>query len=135
MSDYGLFSITELKYKSATVEASALVDRTMIRILLVEDQEIVRRGLKTLLDLQPDLQVVAEAGNGQDAILQLKTLQTVDRFPDVVMMDIRMPILDGVKATQQICQQYPNLKILMLTTFDDAKYISEALRFGAKGYL
>ncbi|NDJ17982.1 response regulator [Myxacorys almedinensis A] len=107
----------------------------MIRILLVEDQEIVRRGLKTLLDLQPDLQVVAEAGNGQDAILQLSTLQTVERFPDVVLMDIRMPILDGVKATQQICQQHPDLKILMLTTFDDAKYISEALRFGAKGYL
>ncbi len=107
----------------------------MIRLLLVEDQEIVRRGLRTILELDPDFQVVAEAGDGQQAFAQLKALQEVDRFPDVVLMDIRMPIMDGVTATQQICQHYPQIKILMLTTFDDAKYIAEALRFGAKGYL
>jgi DNA-binding NarL/FixJ family response regulator len=107
----------------------------MIRVLLVEDQEIVRQGLKMLLDLQSDIQVEAEAKNGEEAIAQLSMLQKSDRFPDVALMDIHMPILDGVAATQQICQQYPDLKVLMLTTFDDTKYIADALRVGAKGYL
>lgn len=107
----------------------------MIRLLLVEDQEIVRRGLRTILELDAEFQVVAEASDGQQALHELAFLQTADRLPDVVLMDIRMPIMNGVTATQQICQQYPEVKILMLTTFDDAKYIAEALRFGAKGYL
>lgn len=107
----------------------------MIHVLLVEDQEIVRRGLRTLLELDPEFQIVAEAGDGQQALNQLAALQIAHRLPDVVLMDIRMPIMDGVMATQQICQHYPNIKILMLTTFDDTKYIAEALRFGAKGYL
>jgi DNA-binding NarL/FixJ family response regulator len=107
----------------------------MIHVLLVEDQEIVRRGLRTLLELDPEFQIVAEAGDGQQALDQLAVLQTAHRLPDVVLMDIRMPIMDGVMATQHICQHYPNIKILMLTTFDDTKYIAEALRFGAKGYL
>jgi DNA-binding NarL/FixJ family response regulator len=107
----------------------------MIRVLLVEDQEIVRRGLKTLLEIKPDLQVVGEAGNGQVAIEQVESLYAISRPPDVVLMDIRMPIMDGVTATQRICQQFPDTKILVLTTFDDAKYVAQALRFGAKGYL
>lgn len=107
----------------------------MIRVLLVEDQEIVRRGLKTLLETKPDLQIVAEANNGQSAIEQLERLQALAQLPDVVLMDVRMPIMDGVQATQQICQRFPNTKILILTTFNDTQYISEALRFGAKGYL
>ncbi|MDX2230877.1 MAG: response regulator transcription factor [Leptolyngbyaceae cyanobacterium bins.349] len=107
----------------------------MIKLLLVEDQEIVRRGLKTLLEIKPDLQVVGEAGNGQQAIDLVESLNAQSELPDVVLMDIRMPIMDGVTATQRLCQQYPNLKILVLTTFDDTKYITEALRSGAKGYL
>lgn len=107
----------------------------MIRVLLVEDQEIVRRGLKTLLEIKPDLQVVGEAGNGQVAIEQVETLHAIAQPPDVVLMDIRMPIMDGVTATQRICQQFPGTKILVFTTFDDAKYVAQALQFGAKGYL
>lgn len=107
----------------------------MIRVLLVEDQEIVRRGLKTLLETKPDLQVVGEADDGQRAIEQLEALHTMSLPPDVVLMDIRMPMIDGVKATQLICQQFPGTKILILTTFNDTHYIAEALRFGAKGYL
>ncbi len=107
----------------------------MIHLLLVEDQQIVRRGLRTVLQLEPDLQVVAEAGDGQQALLELANLQRGQQLPDVVLMDIRMPVMDGVTATQHICRQYPEIKVLMLTTFDDAKYIAEALRFGAKGYL
>lgn len=107
----------------------------MIRVLLVEDQEIVRRGLKTLLETKPDLQVVGEADNGQGAIEQLEALHTKSLPPDVVLMDIRMPVMDGVKAIQLICQQFPETKILILTTFNDTCYVAEALRFGAKGYL
>ncbi|NJR66809.1 MAG: response regulator transcription factor [Leptolyngbyaceae cyanobacterium CRU_2_3] len=107
----------------------------MIRIVVVEDQEIVRRGLKTLLEIKLDLEVVGEAENGQQAIALLENLHAIAAPPDVVLMDIWMPIMDGVTATQQICQQFPHTKILVLTTFDDAKYVAEALRFGAKGYL
>ncbi|HIK06964.1 MAG TPA: response regulator transcription factor [Trichormus sp. M33_DOE_039] len=107
----------------------------MIRVLIAEDQEIVRRGLKTLLTTKPDLQVVGEAENGQRAIQLIESLQAQFLPPDVVLMDIRMPVMDGVEATRLICQQFPGTKILILTTFDDAKYVSEALRFGAKGYL
>lgn len=107
----------------------------MIRVLLVEDQEIVRRGLKTLLETKPDLQVVGEADNGQRAIQVLETLHATSLPPDVVLMDIRMPVMDGVEATQLICEHFPGTKILVLTTFNDAQYVAQALRFGAKGYL
>lgn len=107
----------------------------MIHILLVEDQEIVRRGLKTLLETKSDLQVVGEAENGQQAIAQLTALSEQGQFPDVILMDIRMPVMNGVEATQLICQRFPDVRILVLTTFNDTQYVSEALRFGAKGYL
>lgn len=107
----------------------------MIHVLLVEDQEIVRRGLKTLLEIKPDFQIVGEAGNGQQAIALLAALQAQAQMPDVILMDLHMPVMDGVTATQRICQQYPGMKILVFTTFDDARYVAEALRWGAKGYL
>jgi DNA-binding NarL/FixJ family response regulator len=107
----------------------------MIRILLVEDQEIVRRGLKTLLETKKDLRVIDEAEHGQMAIDRLLALQAEAALPDVILMDIRMPIMDGVAATEIICRQFSQAKILILTTFDDTHYVSEALRFGAKGYL
>lgn len=108
---------------------------SMIRVLLVEDQEIVRRGLKTLLETKPDLQVIGEAPNGQKAIELVTQLYAKAQQPDVILMDIHMPIVDGVTATQQICQQFPDAKILILTTFDDVRYVTEALKYGARGYL
>ncbi len=102
----------------------------MIRVLLVDDQNLIRQGLKALLELEPDLQVVGEGENGQSAIALVETLQ-----PDVVLMDIRMPVMDGVAATREICQQFPATKVLVLTTFDDEQYVAEALRYGAMGYL
>lgn len=102
----------------------------MIRVLLVDDQSLIRQGLKALLELEPDLQVVGEAENGQTAIARVETLQ-----PNVVLMDVRMPIMDGVAATREIVQRFPGTKILMLTTFDDDEYIAQALRYGASGYL
>lgn len=102
----------------------------MIRILLVDDQHIIRQGLKSLLESNADMQVIGEAENGQRAIEQIPVLQ-----PDIVLMDIRMPIMDGVAATGAIAQHYPNTKVLVLTTFDDDEYVSQAMRLGAKGYL
>lgn len=102
----------------------------MIRILLVDDQSIIRQGLKALLELHPDLQVVGTAKNGQTAIEQVEALQ-----PDVVLIDILMPEMDGVAATQIIAQRFPETKVLVLSGYDDDEYIADALRAGAKGYL
>lgn len=107
----------------------------MIRILLVEDQEIVRRGLRLLLDTQADMEIVEEAENGQRAIDQMIALETEKRSPDIVLMDIKMPVMDGVAATQAITQQFPDAKIVILTTFEDSQFVAQALRYGAKGYL
>ena len=102
----------------------------MIRVLLVDDQSIIRQGLKVLLELEPDLEIVGDASNGQDAIQQAAALQ-----PDVILMDVRMPEMDGVAATRVICQKFSDIKVLVLTTFDDDEYIAEAMRVGALGYL
>lgn len=101
-----------------------------IQILLVDDQDIIRQGLKVLLQLESDLAVVGEAENGQVALRQAAALH-----PDVVLMDVRMPVMDGVAATRQLLQQDPTLKILVLTTFDNDVDVMESLRAGAKGYL
>jgi DNA-binding NarL/FixJ family response regulator len=102
----------------------------MIRLLLVDDEPLIRRGLKALLSVESDLQIVAEADNGQLAI------QAVEQFqPDLVLMDVRMPIMDGVAATQVICDRFPQTKVLVLTTFAEDEYIVQALRYGAVGYL
>ncbi|NJN58931.1 MAG: response regulator transcription factor [Leptolyngbyaceae cyanobacterium SL_5_9] len=102
----------------------------MIQVLLVDDQLIIRQGLRSLLESKPDLKVVGEAENGQQAIEQIELLQ-----PDVVLMDVRMPIMDGVAATRTIGQQFPQTRVLILTTFDDDEYVSRAMQFGARGYL
>ncbi|MEH1998559.1 MAG: response regulator transcription factor [Nostoc sp.] len=102
----------------------------MIRILLVDDQHLIRQGLKSMLESNDQMQVIGEAENGQRALEQIATLQ-----PDIVLMDIRMPVMDGVAATKAIAQQYPEIKVLVLTTFDDDEYVFQAMRLGAKGYL
>ena len=102
----------------------------MIRVLLVDDQSIVREGLCSLLQAKQDIEVVGEAENGKLGVEQALTLQ-----PDVVLMDVRMPIMDGVAATRNLQQKAPNIKVLVLTTFDDDDYITQAMKFGAKGYL
>ena len=101
-----------------------------IRLLLVDDQELISQGMQTMLDLESDLEVVGVANNGRVAIQQVEALQ-----PDVVLMDIRMPIMDGREATRIICQQYPDTKVLVVSTFDEDDYISHSIRAGAKGYL
>jgi DNA-binding NarL/FixJ family response regulator len=102
----------------------------MITLLLVDDQNLIRQGLKALLELEPDLRVVGEAENGAVAIESVRTLR-----PSVVLMDIRMPVMDGVTATREICRQFPDVNILILTTFDDDTYVATAIEHGAKGYL
>ncbi|MEA5624604.1 response regulator transcription factor [Nostoc sp. UHCC 0251] len=102
----------------------------MIKVLLVDDQGLIRQGLRALLELEPDLEIVGEAENGEQAI------NLVAEFhPDVVLLDIRMPIMDGVAATREIQKRFAKTKILVLTTFDDDEYVSAALQNGAMGYL
>lgn len=101
-----------------------------LRVLLVDDQRLMREGLRTLLELEPDIVVVSEAENGAAALNAYAEHQ-----PDVILMDIRMPVLDGVEATRQLCQQWPHARVLILTTFDDDAYLFEGLRAGAMGYL
>lgn len=105
-----------------------------IRIFLVDDQSLLRQGLRALLELEPDLRVVGEAEQGQDAVDQLAQRSSLE-LPDVILMDIRMPIMDGVAATSMISARYPHIKILVLTTFDEDELVAAALRAGAVGYL
>lgn len=101
-----------------------------IRVMLVDDQLLFREGLHTLLSTQDDLVVVGEAGNGEEALNMAKEIR-----PDVVLMDLRMPVLDGVAATRQLMTMGLNCRVIVLTTFNDDEYIFEGLRAGASGYL
>lgn len=101
-----------------------------IKILIVDDQELFREGINTLLSVQPDFDVVGQAGNGEQALLA-----TAKFLPDVLLMDLRMPIMDGVAAIKRINSQFPGVKILALTTFDEDELVFDALQAGALGYL
>ncbi|HHY89974.1 MAG TPA: response regulator transcription factor [Chloroflexi bacterium] len=101
-----------------------------IRILIVDDQALFREGLHTLLLVQPDFEVVGEAANGEEALKMV-----TKHRPDVVLMDLRMPVLDGVSATRRIKDMWPESKVIVLTTFDDDEYVFDGLRAGAVGYL
>ncbi|MDK0518180.1 response regulator transcription factor [Streptomyces sp. ML-6] len=102
-----------------------------IRVLLVDDEPLVRAGLRAVLDSQPDIEVVGEAGDGAAVIPLLRQLH-----PDVVAMDVRMPLMDGIEATRVVLRTVPDPpKILVVTTFENDEYVYEALRAGADGFL
>ncbi len=109
-----------------------MVHREMepIRILLVEDQTLMRQGLKTILDLEPGLQVVGEASDGEAG---LRLALEID--PDVILMDVQLPKLNGVEATEAICAARPQARVIILTTFDRDDYVFHGVRAGAVGYL
>lgn len=107
----------------------------MIKVLLVDDQSIIRQGLKVLLALEPDLTVVGDAENGRIALDLIRQLCRTTEQPDVVLMDLRMPVMDGVAATQEIHHAFPEIKVLVLTTFDEDELVHQALKAGALGYL
>jgi DNA-binding NarL/FixJ family response regulator len=104
---------------------------TKIRVLIADDQIMVRQGFTVLLNIEPDIEVVGQAVDGQDAVAKVAELA-----PDVVLMDIRMPVLDGIEATRRITDPAGTaVKVLVLTTFDLDEYVYEALRAGASGFL
>jgi DNA-binding NarL/FixJ family response regulator len=102
----------------------------MIRVLLVDDQALVRAGFKALLDAQDDIEVVGEAADGAEGV----ALAT-EHVPDVILMDIRMPGMDGLEATRRIAAGHPGVRVIMLTTFDLDEHVFEALQLGAAGFL
>lgn len=101
-----------------------------IRVVIADDQTLFRQGLRTLLSVQPDIEVVGEAENGLE-VLRLVATYT----PNVVLMDVEMPMLDGVAATRRVRQDFPDCHVVILTTFDNDDYVFEGLRVGAVGYL
>lgn len=100
------------------------------RILIADDHAMVREGLKSLIEKEPDMVVVAEAGNGSEAVAQALATR-----PDVVIMDIAMPDMNGIEATRSLLEALPNLPVLALSMEDDRRFIVESMRAGAKGYL
>ena len=102
----------------------------MTSVLIADDQALVRVGLRKILEIEPDTDVVGEAGDGEDAVREARRLR-----PDVVLMDIRMPVLDGIEATRRIVAGQPDAKVLILTPFGLDGYVFEALRAGASGFM
>ena len=102
----------------------------MIKVLIADDQELMRESLKIILDVNSDIKVVGLAEDGRKVLDLLKKT-----LPDVILMDIRMPELDGVQCTKAVKEKFPDVKIIILTTFDDDEYVFYALKYGASGYL
>lgn len=107
-----------------------MTDLSPVRVLVVDDQQLMREGIASLLSIQDGIEVVGTAANGQEAIAQADALS-----PDVILMDIRMPVMDGIAATTQVRCRLPACQVIMLTTFDDEEYIVKSLVAGACGYL
>ena len=102
----------------------------MIKILICDDQQIVCEGLKTILSTDPEINVVSTAFDGQDALQQVE-----EKTPDLVLMDLKMPVMNGIQATRTLKQKHPGIKVLVLTTYDDDEWLFDAIRSGASGYL
>lgn len=102
----------------------------MIKVLIADDQELIRQSLQIVLNTKEDIHVTATVSNGQEVIGSIRR-----EMPDVILMDIRMPKMDGVQCTKIIKENYPQIKIIILTTFDDDEFVYNALKFGASGYL
>ena len=102
----------------------------MIKVMIADDQVVVREGLKKILSLDPEIQVVCEAGNGYEVLSQLG-----EHIVDVILMDVRMPKMDGIQATGRIKVQYPKVKIIILTTFNEDEYLFNGIKSGISGYL
>ena len=102
----------------------------MIKIMIADDQELIRESLRIVLNINSDMTVVGVAENGQETIDMVRA-----KKPDVILMDVRMPILDGVQCTRLIKEAHPEVRIIILTTFDDDEYVYNALKYGASGYL
>jgi len=101
-----------------------------IKLLIVDDHAILREGIRSLLERQEGMRVIGEAGNGSEALLKV-----ADLSPDIVLMDIAMPEMNGLEATRQICQRFPEVKVLILTQHDNREYVEPALQAGAAGYV
>jgi DNA-binding NarL/FixJ family response regulator len=108
---------------------------TPIRVFLVDDHAVVRRGMRAFFDMLDDIKTVGEAGDGQDALDQLVVMAGRDELPDVVLMDLLMPRLDGVSAIAAINQRHPDVAVVALTSFSEAERVHAALEAGAAGYL
>ncbi|OOM75596.1 transcriptional regulatory protein DegU [Clostridium puniceum] len=103
----------------------------MINVILVDDQEIVREGIKMILSLDDDITIIKEAQNGK----QLLEILSEGQFPDVILMDVRMPIMDGVEAAKIVKEKYKDIKVIILTTFNEDEYIFEGIKHGVDGYI
>lgn len=102
----------------------------LIQVMLVDDQTLIREGLRMILSLNDEIEIIGEARNGREALDKLEGIK-----PDVILMDIRMPVMDGVEATKYIKEKYPDIKIVILTTFNEDEYIFQGLKNGADGYI
>ncbi|MDS0527346.1 response regulator transcription factor [Clostridium sp. SHJSY1] len=102
----------------------------MINVILADDQKIIREGIRMILSLDKEINIIGEAENGQELIKLVE-----NTIPNIILMDVRMPLIDGVKATKLIKNRYKNVKIIILTTFNEDEYIFKAIKYGAEGYL
>ena len=105
-------------------------EQSDIRLLVVDDQQLIREGIASVLDIQEGITVVGTATNGEEAVAQAEALA-----PDLILMDVHMPVMDGIEATERVRNRHPDCQVVMLTTFDDDEYIIRSLQAGACGYL
>jgi len=106
-----------------------------LRVMIVDDQRLLCEGFRELIELEPDLEVVGMAGDGEEALAMVERLSAMRTAPDVVLMDVRMPRLDGIAATRAFQERWPEIHVVILTTFDDRELIQAGLQAGAQGYV